>query len=152
MPIKARRFCWRAVCRASASVSSRHSEPAARLLEVGMDVETVFKVNEGRPNIVDHIKSGEISLVINTPLGRVSHYDEQAIRRAALAIWRAVRDDDDRRAGARGSDRRIRVAEHSERAFTAGPARDAKLDGCCFVSVRSGCGNQFSGNNSSHTR
>jgi carbamoyl-phosphate synthase large subunit len=57
---------------------------ASRLLEVGMDVETVFKVNEGRPNIVDHIKSGEISLVINTPLGRASHYDEQAIRRAAL--------------------------------------------------------------------
>jgi carbamoyl-phosphate synthase large subunit len=57
---------------------------AARLLEVGMTVETVFKVNEGRPNIVDHIKRGEISLVINTPLGRVSHYDEQAIRRAAL--------------------------------------------------------------------
>jgi len=57
---------------------------AARLLEVGMNVETVFKVNEGRPNIVDHIKKGEISLVINTPLGRSSHYDEQAIRRAAL--------------------------------------------------------------------
>src|SRR5690348_4239040 len=57
---------------------------SARLLEVGMDVETVFKVNEGRPNIVDHIKSGEISLVINTPLGRVSRFDEQAIRRAAL--------------------------------------------------------------------
>jgi carbamoyl-phosphate synthase large subunit len=57
---------------------------AARLLEVGMDVETVFKVNEGRPNIVDHIKRGDISLAINTPLGRVSHYDEQAIRRAAL--------------------------------------------------------------------
>jgi carbamoyl-phosphate synthase large subunit len=56
----------------------------ARLLEVGMKVETVFKVNEGRPNIVDHIKSGEISLIINTPLGRASHYDEQAIRRAAL--------------------------------------------------------------------
>ena len=57
---------------------------AARLIEVGMNVETVFKVNEGRPNIVDHIKSGEISLAINTPLGRASHYDEQAIRRAAL--------------------------------------------------------------------
>jgi carbamoyl-phosphate synthase large subunit len=57
---------------------------AARLLEVGMNVESVFKVNEGRPNIVDHIKSGGISLVINTPLGRASHYDEQAIRRAAL--------------------------------------------------------------------
>jgi carbamoyl-phosphate synthase large subunit len=47
-------------------------------------VENVFKVNEGRPNIVDHIKRGEIALVINTPLGRASHYDEQAIRRAAL--------------------------------------------------------------------
>ena len=57
---------------------------AARLLEVGMTVETVFKVNEGRPNIVDHIKRGDISLVINTPLGRASHYDEQSIRRAAL--------------------------------------------------------------------
>jgi carbamoyl-phosphate synthase large subunit len=57
---------------------------AARLVEVGLNVETVFKVNEGRPNIVDHIKRGEISLVINTPLGRTSHYDEQAIRRAAL--------------------------------------------------------------------
>ncbi len=55
-----------------------------RLREVGLEVESVFKVNEGRPNIVDHIKRGEISLVINTPLGRVSHYDEQAIRRAAL--------------------------------------------------------------------
>jgi carbamoyl-phosphate synthase large subunit len=49
-----------------------------------MQVETVFKVNEGRPNIVDHIKRGEVALVINTPLGRVSHFDEQAIRRAAL--------------------------------------------------------------------
>jgi carbamoyl-phosphate synthase large subunit len=57
---------------------------AARLLEVGMNVETVFKVNEGRPNVVDHIKKGDICLVINTPLGRASHYDEQAIRRAAL--------------------------------------------------------------------
>jgi carbamoyl-phosphate synthase large subunit len=57
---------------------------AARLSEVGIPVETVFKVNEGRPNVVDHIKRGDIALVINTPLGRVSHYDEQAIRRAAL--------------------------------------------------------------------
>src|SRR6266542_3865168 len=57
---------------------------AARLSEVGLDVANVFKVNEGRPNIVDHVKQGEIALVINTPLGRASHYDEQAIRRAAL--------------------------------------------------------------------
>jgi carbamoyl-phosphate synthase large subunit len=54
------------------------------LSEVGIPVETVFKVNEGRPNVVDHIKRGDIALVINTPLGRASHYDEQAIRRAAL--------------------------------------------------------------------
>jgi carbamoyl-phosphate synthase large subunit len=56
----------------------------ARLREVGLAVEAVFKVNEGRPNIVDLIKRGEIALVINTPLGQVSHFDEQAIRRAAL--------------------------------------------------------------------
>ena len=57
---------------------------AARLREVGLEAETVFKVNEGRPNIADKIRQGEIALVVNTPLGRVSHYDEQAIRRAAL--------------------------------------------------------------------
>ncbi|HEX6284346.1 MAG TPA: ATP-grasp domain-containing protein, partial [Pyrinomonadaceae bacterium] len=57
---------------------------AARLREVGLTVESVFKVNEGRPNIADYIKSGDISLVINTPLGSVSRFDEQAIRRAAL--------------------------------------------------------------------
>ncbi|MDQ1707431.1 MAG: carbamoyl-phosphate synthase large subunit [Pyrinomonadaceae bacterium] len=57
---------------------------AERLREVGLTVENVFKVNEGRPNIVDHIKRGEIALVINTPLGRASHFDEQSIRRAAL--------------------------------------------------------------------
>jgi carbamoyl-phosphate synthase large subunit len=57
---------------------------AARLREVGLEVESVFKVNEGRPNIADKIKQGEIALVINTPLGMASHFDERAIRRAAL--------------------------------------------------------------------
>ncbi|MEP6925486.1 MAG: carbamoyl-phosphate synthase large subunit, partial [Pyrinomonadaceae bacterium] len=57
---------------------------AARLKEVGLAAETVFKVNEGRPNIADYIKRGEIALVINTPLGQTSHFDEQAIRQAAL--------------------------------------------------------------------
>ncbi|MBC7797265.1 MAG: carbamoyl phosphate synthase large subunit, partial [Pyrinomonadaceae bacterium] len=57
---------------------------AARLKEVGLNCEAVFKVNEGRPNIADYIKRGEIALVINTPLGSVSHYDEKAIRQAAL--------------------------------------------------------------------
>jgi carbamoyl-phosphate synthase large subunit len=44
----------------------------------------VFKVNEGRPNVVDLMKSGKVQLVINTPLGRASFYDERAIRRAAM--------------------------------------------------------------------
>jgi carbamoyl-phosphate synthase large subunit len=57
---------------------------ALRLKEIGLECETVFKVNEGRPNIVDYIKQGEIALVINTPLGRTSHFDEKAIRKAAL--------------------------------------------------------------------
>jgi carbamoyl-phosphate synthase large subunit len=57
---------------------------AQRLKEVGLDAESVFKVNEGRPNIVDYIKRDDIALIINTPLGRTSHFDEQAIRQAAL--------------------------------------------------------------------
>ncbi len=57
---------------------------ATRLKEVGLECETVFKVNEGRPNIADYIKRGEVALVINTPLGKTSHYDEKAIRESAL--------------------------------------------------------------------
>jgi carbamoyl-phosphate synthase large subunit len=50
----------------------------------GVPCEEVFKVNEGRPNIVDLIKTSKINLVINTPLGRESFYDEKSIRRAAI--------------------------------------------------------------------
>ncbi len=57
---------------------------AKRLHEVGLECETVFKVNEGRPNIADLIRQGEIALIVNTPLGKVSHFDEKAIRKAAL--------------------------------------------------------------------
>jgi len=57
---------------------------AIRMHEVGLDCASVFKVNEGRPNIADLIRQGEISLIINTPLGKTSHYDEKAIRKAAL--------------------------------------------------------------------
>jgi carbamoyl-phosphate synthase large subunit len=57
---------------------------AKRLHEVGLECESVFKVNEGRPNIADLIKQGDIALIINTPLGKSSFYDEQAIRKAAL--------------------------------------------------------------------
>lgn len=57
---------------------------AERLREVGLEVQEVLKVNEGRPNIVDFIKSRGVGLIINTPLGRVAHRDEQEIRHAAL--------------------------------------------------------------------
>jgi carbamoyl-phosphate synthase large subunit len=57
---------------------------ANRLQEVGLVCETVFKVNEGRPNIADLIMQGEIAVIINTPLGKTSFYDERAIRKAAL--------------------------------------------------------------------
>jgi carbamoyl-phosphate synthase large subunit len=57
---------------------------AAALQSAGIEAESVFKVNEGRPNIVDLVKTGRIDLVINTPLGRESFYDEKSIRRAAI--------------------------------------------------------------------
>jgi carbamoyl-phosphate synthase large subunit len=57
---------------------------AASLAAAGIQVESVYKVNEGRPNIVDLIKTGKVNLVINTPLGRESFYDEKSIRRAAI--------------------------------------------------------------------
>jgi carbamoyl-phosphate synthase large subunit len=57
---------------------------AAALSAAGIEVESVFKVNEGRPNIVDLIKTARVNLVINTPLGRESFYDEKSIRRAAI--------------------------------------------------------------------
>lgn len=53
------------------------------LVKAGVPTDFVFKVEEGRPNIVDHIKSKKIALVINTPLGKLSFYDERAIRSAA---------------------------------------------------------------------
>jgi len=57
---------------------------ASYLTEAAVPCERVFKVNEGRPNVVDLIKSDAIDLIVNTPLGRSSFYDEKAIRRAAM--------------------------------------------------------------------
>jgi carbamoyl-phosphate synthase large subunit len=54
------------------------------LRNAGVPVETVYKVNEGRPHIADYVKSGKIALLINTPLGKESFFDERAIRRAAI--------------------------------------------------------------------
>jgi len=57
---------------------------ASALHATGVPCEEVYKVNEGRPNIVDLIKTGKVQLVVNTPLGRESFYDEKSIRRAAI--------------------------------------------------------------------
>ena len=57
---------------------------AAYLRAYGLDVEVVYKVNEGRPNIADEIVNRKIDLVINTPLGRESFFDDRAVRRAAM--------------------------------------------------------------------
>jgi carbamoyl-phosphate synthase large subunit len=54
------------------------------LRNAGVPVETVYKVNEGRPHIADYVKSGKVDLLINTPLGKESFFDERAIRRAAI--------------------------------------------------------------------
>ncbi len=50
----------------------------------GIKAETIKKVYEGRPNIVDAIKNGEIQLVINTPAGKISEYDDSYIRKNAI--------------------------------------------------------------------
>ncbi|HYB59971.1 MAG TPA: carbamoyl-phosphate synthase large subunit [Methylomirabilota bacterium] len=57
---------------------------AAALQAAGVETSAEFKVNEGRPNIVDLIKTGKVDMIINTPLGRESFYDEKSIRRAAI--------------------------------------------------------------------
>jgi carbamoyl-phosphate synthase large subunit len=53
---------------------------AAHLRGVGLPCREVYKVLEGRPNVVDLMKNGEIHLVVNTPLGRESYFDEKALR------------------------------------------------------------------------
>jgi carbamoyl-phosphate synthase large subunit len=61
------------------------TEGTANTLEgAGLSVERVFKVNEGRPNAVDLIKSERIQLIVNTPRGQDTYFDEKPIRRAAV--------------------------------------------------------------------
>jgi carbamoyl-phosphate synthase large subunit len=60
------------------------SGTAGFLRENGITVETVNKVYEGRPNIVDMMKNGEITMVFNTTEGAQSVEDSRDIRRVAL--------------------------------------------------------------------
>jgi carbamoyl-phosphate synthase large subunit len=50
----------------------------------GIPAEQILKVYEGRPNIVDAIKNNEIQLIINTPIGKQSQYDDSYIRKSAI--------------------------------------------------------------------
>ena len=54
------------------------------LEENGIKAELILKVHQGRPNIVDAIKNKEIDLVVNTPAGRLSEYDDSYIRKNAI--------------------------------------------------------------------
>jgi carbamoyl-phosphate synthase large subunit len=56
----------------------------AYLASKGIPSEYIFKEHEGRPNITDAIKNKEIQLVINTPAGKLSRYDDSYIRKAAI--------------------------------------------------------------------
>ena len=61
------------------------TEGTARYLRSrGIPAERVLKVHEGRPNAIDLLVSGDIQLLINTPLGKLTQQDDYAIRRAAL--------------------------------------------------------------------
>ena len=57
---------------------------ASYLIDIGIKVEEVLKVHEGRPNIEDLIRSGLVQLIINTPIGSQALHDDAYLRRAAL--------------------------------------------------------------------
>ena len=57
---------------------------ASYLTDHNIECEKIFKVNEGRPNIVDFIKNGDVRVLINTPLGETSRFDELSIGGAAI--------------------------------------------------------------------
>lgn len=54
------------------------------LTEKGIKAQHILKMYEGRPNIVDAIKNNQIQLIINTPIGKRSQYDDSYIRKAAI--------------------------------------------------------------------
>ena len=63
----------------------RDQLPSAIFLEEnGVPAQQVKKIHEGRPHIVDAIHNKEIQLIINTPIGKFSMYDDSYIRKAAI--------------------------------------------------------------------
>ena len=60
------------------------SGTANELKQNGINVNSIYKVGEGRPNVVDAIKNSEIDIVINTPYGKQARYDEESIGKACI--------------------------------------------------------------------
>ena len=60
------------------------SGTADALADAKIPVTKVFKIREGRPNVLDRVQNGEISFIINTPSGKIPREDEVRIRNAAL--------------------------------------------------------------------
>jgi carbamoyl-phosphate synthase large subunit len=58
---------------------------AAALSAAGIPVTKVYKLREGRPNVLDRVKNGDINFIINTPSGKIPREDEVTIRNASLA-------------------------------------------------------------------
>src|SRR5436305_980350 len=61
------------------------SGTAEALVGAKIKVKKVFKLHEGRPNVLDRVKNGDISFIINTPSGKIPREHEVTIRNAALA-------------------------------------------------------------------
>jgi carbamoyl-phosphate synthase large subunit len=57
---------------------------AAYLRSHGIEAEIIYKVNEGRPHVGDELLNRRIALVINTPLGRESFFDDRTVRAIAM--------------------------------------------------------------------
>jgi carbamoyl-phosphate synthase large subunit len=105
----------------------------AFLAEHGVDAVAVLKLHEGRPNILDAVKNGEIQLVVNTPAGKFSVTDDSYIRKAAIrhripyittvAAYLAAAEGI---AARRQGDADVRsLQEYHERTTVAGPATGA---------------------------
>jgi carbamoyl-phosphate synthase large subunit len=54
------------------------------MIEKGINAQRIFKMHEGRPNIIDAIKNNQIQLIVNTPVGKHSQHDDSYIRKAAI--------------------------------------------------------------------
>jgi carbamoylphosphate synthase large subunit/REP element-mobilizing transposase RayT len=61
------------------------SGTATALEAARVPVTRVFKIREGRPNVLDRVKNGDISFIINSPSGKIPREDEITIRNAAIA-------------------------------------------------------------------